>query len=267
MRFVWLTDLHLNFLGTTQIEQFLNEIQQQAPDALLITGDIAEAPSLNDYLIRFAQHLNVPIWFVLGNHDYYYSSIQTVRRSITRIGQEYDLLRWLPLHGVIPLTEHSALIGHECWSDGGYGDFFSSPIVLNDYVLIEELTNLDTGTLLQRLRELGQEGADYLREMLHAALARYQTVYIATHSPPFQDACWYDGRTPPDDDPYLPHFTCKAAGDVLLQAAQAHPDRQLIVLCGHTHGGGEVTKLPNLHVITGESEYTVTRIQRIITPD
>jgi 3',5'-cyclic-AMP phosphodiesterase len=264
MRLLWLTDPHLNFLGTTQIERFLNEISQQQPDGLLITGDIAEGHSVRDYLIRFALHLNLPIWYVLGNHDYYYSSVSAVRRMIVRLGEDYDLLRWLPVQGVVALTTHSALIGHEGWSDGGYGDYFNSPIVLNDYLLIQELANLSPRDRLVQMQQLANQGAEYLREMLHDAFADdFQTVYVATHSPPFPDACWHNGRTPGDDDPYLPHFACKAIGDVLLEVASAYPERQLIVLCGHTHGIGEVYRLPNLRVLTGEAEYTVTRIQQM----
>jgi hypothetical protein len=188
---------------------------------------------------------------------------------IERLGQEYAAIRWLPLHGIVPLNGDSALIGHECWSDGGYGDYFNSPIVLNDYLLIAELANLNPQDRLLQMQAFAREGAEYLREQLLAAFAAgYQTVYIATHSPPFQDACWYDGHTPQDDDPYLPHFACKAAGDLLLEVASKHPERELIVLCGHTHGEGDLRKLPNLRVITGASEYTVTRIQQVINlPD
>ncbi len=51
---------------------------------------------------------------------------------------------------------------------------------------------------------------------------------------------------------------------MLLEAAQAHPGCQFLVLCGHTHGGGEVKVLENMRVRTGPAEYGNPEIQRII---
>jgi hypothetical protein len=45
---------------------------------------------------------------------------------------------------------------------------------------------------------------------------------------------------------------------------QAHPGCQLTVLCGHTHGEGEATILPNLLVKTGGAEYGKPRLNELI---
>ncbi len=66
----------------------------------------------------------------------------------------------------------------------------------------------------------------------------------------------------PDD--YLPFFSCKAVGDVLLEAAQSHPKCQILVLCGHTHSGGEISVAENLRVVTGPAEYGKPEIQQIM---
>jgi len=43
-------------------------------------------------------------------------------------------------------------------------------------------------------------------------------------------------------------------GDMLLASAEEAPDRQILVLCGHTHSPGIVDILPNLRVcLNGES--------------
>ena len=47
MRLAWATDIHLNFLSTTDRRRFLDSITGQA-DALLVTGDIAESNSLGE---------------------------------------------------------------------------------------------------------------------------------------------------------------------------------------------------------------------------
>ena len=79
--------------------------------------------------------------------------------------------------------------------------------------------------------------------------------------PPFREACWHEGRI--SDDDWLPHFTCKAVGDVLSEAMRARPDRQMTVLCGHTHGAGEAEILPNLRVSTGGAVYGEPEVQRV----
>lgn len=254
-RLAWMTDIHLNFLGTMQIETWLNTVQRQDFHALLITGDIGEADSVADYLIRMSGRLNVPIYFVLGNHDYYRSSIEQVRAKMRRLDQEHVYLNWLPEHGVVKLNDNTALVGHGAWSDGGYGDFMGSNIVLNDYVLIQELADIDAVHRLMKLRALGQEAAGYIKRILSVALLRFQNIYIALHVPPFREACWYNGYLPDNNDDYLPHFTCKAVGDVLLELAETYPTCNMTVLCGHTHGSGEARPRPNLHVITGGAEY------------
>ncbi|MEA3468158.1 MAG: hypothetical protein U9R57_08050 [Thermodesulfobacteriota bacterium] len=47
----------------------------------------------------------------------------------------------------------------------------------------------------------------------------------------------------------------------------AYPDRQMTVLCGHTHSSGQVTILPNLLVKTGGAEYGSPMIQEALESD
>lgn len=262
-RLAWMTDIHLNFLGTVQIEEWLKQLQKQGYTALLITGDIGEANSVQDYLIRISEHLRLPIYFILGNHDFYHGSIEHVRAGIRRLDSERDLLHYLPLHGIIPLNEESALIGHDGWGDGGYGDFLQSSIMLNDYIYIQELAGLKPVDRLLKLRALGQEAALYLRRNLPKALDNFKHVYVAVHAPPYQEAAWHMGKTPVDNDPFLPHFTCKAVGDVLLELAAEYPQKQITVLCGHTHGSGTVAIRENLQVLTAGAEYGHPRVERL----
>ncbi|MGH9426333.1 MAG: phosphoesterase, partial [Terriglobia bacterium] len=62
---------------------------------------------------------------------------------------------------------------------------------------------------------------------------------------------------------WLPWFTCKAMGDMLLASAEEHPDRQILVLCGHTHSRGKVDILPNLKVWTGGAQYGAPEIEHV----
>jgi hypothetical protein len=52
--------------------------------------------------------------------------------------------------------------------------------------------------------------------------------------------------------------------DALAEAMQAHPEKQMRVLCTHTHGAGEAQVLPNLQVLTRGRIYGRSEPQRVI---
>ena len=117
-------------------------------------------------------------------------------------------------------------------------------------------------SLRRVLRELGDEAARHFEQALTETTGRYKRVIAVTHVPPFHKATWHQQQI--SDDNWLPHFSCKAVGDMLLHAAESNPDCQLLVLCGHTHSGGEAQLLDNLRVLTGEAQYGRPEIQRVI---
>ena len=80
--------------------------------------------------------------------------------------------------------------------------------------------------------------------------------------PPFPESALYQGKLSGAD--YAPFFICKATGDALRQEAAAHPEREYLVLCGHTHEACEAQILPNLRVLTGGAEYRRPAIQRVL---
>jgi 3',5'-cyclic AMP phosphodiesterase CpdA len=265
MRLAWATDIHLNFLSPSQVDDFAWKIASTEPDALLLTGDIAEAPTVQDYLLELAAHLERPIYFVLGNHDFYRGSIAEVRQEMTALSRSHPWLRWLNDAGVVELTSNTALVGHDGWADGRLGSGVATPIVLNDFFHIRELTGLSDDERFARLAKLGDETADHFHRVLPEALARFQNVVLLTHVPPFREACWHDGRV--SDDDWLPLFASRAAGEALRAIMATHADHTLSILCGHTHGEGYVEILPNLKVWTGGADYGRPDLQSEIIVD
>jgi predicted phosphohydrolase len=262
MRAVWLTDIHLDFLSESACTAFFESIASERPDAVFLTGDISVAPSLLAHLRAMADAIQTPIYFVLGNHDCYHGSIATVRAAVSECGRSHSLLRYLPEVGVVPLTTSTALVGHDGWGDSRYGDYVRSSVRLNDHLLIKELTSLTHSKLRERLRQLGNEAAGYLRETLPKALDQFRRVIVLTHVPPFKESCWYQGRL--SNDEWLPFFACQAVGDVLRNLMEKRPDQQLDVYCGHTHNPGTAQILPNLRVFTGEAEYGAPQVNKVI---
>lgn len=260
-RVAWLTDIHLNFLGIEQIEAFLYTVRAQAPDIVLISGDIGEARSIHDYLYKIERDLQLPVYFVLGNHDFYFGSIAHVRAGMQNLSNTSRWLRWLPTLEVVPLTEKVALVGHDSWADGRSGSYARSQVMLNDYLMIAEFNGLDKSARLHQLNALGDEAALYLQKVIPQAFERFRHVYVLTHVPPFREACWHQGAI--SDDNYLPHFVSQVVGETLREIMLARPDCQMTVLCGHTHGEGSAQILPNLRVFTGGSEYGRPIVQRV----
>lgn len=261
-RFGWATDIHLNFLSGADLDAFCATLAASPAEAFVITGDIAEAPSFERLLSALGDAVQRPVYFVLGNHDAYRGSIAKARALACSLTASSPWLRYLPAVGVVELAPGTALVGHDGWADARLGNFARSPVVLNDYRLIEELANRDWRMLFAALHRLGDEAAAYIRRALDAALPRYPRVVVATHVPPFREACWHDGKL--SDDDWLPHFSCEAVGEVLLDAAKAHPTCALEVLCGHTHGVGVAQIRPNLLVRTGGAKYGKPALQAIL---
>ncbi len=258
MRLAWATDVHLNFLGVSDRARFAAEVAATDTAGVLITGDIAEADSFEPLLDELAAAVAPrPLWFVLGNHDFYRGSIAEVRAAAAAMTSA----GWLPTAGVVPLGDGVALVGHDGWGDARLGNTAYSRVELSDFHLIRDLAGSSRRARHTVMRRQGEVAAAALRVLVMRALDLAQHVIVATHVPPFRESCWHEGKI--SDDEWLPYFTCAAVGDVLRELMTAHPDARMTVYCGHTHSGGEAQILPNLRVVTGAAKYgapTVTTI-------
>ena len=130
MKLIWLTDIHLNFLTLENRMEFYQRIIAASGDKILISGDIAEAPSLSKILKEMAEAIKKPIYFVLGNHDYYRGQIDSLRQEMHKLTQNEPPLHWLPVSGVHDLGNQTILLGEDCWADGRYGDYTNSRVTL-----------------------------------------------------------------------------------------------------------------------------------------
>ena len=276
-KFAWLTDIHLNFLKIDQRMKFYTEVDSCGADYVLITGDIAESPSIGLILTEMTQRINKPIYFVLGNHDYYRDSINDTRNNIFGALLELQTIPndnriyWLSSRVSPTIANNSILlIGSDSWADGRYGDYANSNVIMNDSEVITDLkiaSKKSRSSLLSKMQELADDDANRLHRKLNDGI--YNTdcnlLIVLTHIPSFPDVCKYNRSN--TDKEWLPFYSCKATGDVLLRFAKNHADISILVLCGHTHSATTYKPLPNLIVKAGESEYYKPRIQEILTFD
>jgi 3',5'-cyclic-AMP phosphodiesterase len=223
MKLAWITDVHLNFLDAEDVEAFYRALADTPSDAILLSGDIGEAPDVAQHLNALGTAVQRPTYFVLGNHDFCRGSIAGVCAKVRALCSACPDLHWLPDAGVAPLTADTCVVGHDGWGDGRLGDYHGSNVLLNDFGLIAEFGGFDEdpGERLAKLHALGDKAAAHFSSALPDALSRFRHVLVVTHVPPFRESCWHDGRL--SDDNWLPFFTCKAVGDVLADSMRAHP--------------------------------------------
>lgn len=251
--------------GRIKVEHFCRSVADLSPDAVLIGGDISDASGLKGHLKIIERCLECPVYFVLGNHDFYGGSIEDVRSVVQTLAEEYGRLNWLSASGAVELTENTGLIGHDGWSDGRLGQGERSQVLLNDYFYIREFKNLSHHDRFGMLNRLGDQAAKYFMDLLAAAAERFGNLLLLTHVPPYRESCWYEGVV--SDDAHLPHFACQAVGEVITDVMRNYPERKLTVLCGHTHGRGEVQIASNIIVKTGEARYRRPQVQDLIVAD
>lgn len=264
MKLIWLTDVHLNFLTNEERQDFYKNMADTHCDAILLSGDIAEATCLEAMLKEMAEAIGKPIYFVLGNHDYYEGAINEVRGAMQALRHKH--LKYLSTAGIIQLNEDTILLGQDGWADGRLGDYENSTVSLNDSVLIEDLAKARADgkpQLLAKMQELADADAKQLKaDLLKAISKKPKKIIIVTHVPPFKEACMYRGKQ--TDDNYLPYFTSKATGDVIKRFAELNPYIEFVVYSGHTHHPAQYEPLHNLHVKAGKAEYTRPTFQEEI---
>lgn len=252
-RLGWATDLHVNFVTLADWERFVAEVRDAHLDGLLVTGDISEAEDLSFQLRRMEAEIDVPIFFVLGNHDFYHGSIEQIRETVRDTSEQLPKLHYLTGAQPIPLAESWTLVGDDGWADARAGDYYQSPVRMNDFQLIQDLTGLDSKTRRKRLRREGAASAVRLHRLLTIAAQHSRQILVLTHVPPFLESCWYEGAH--SDDWWSPFFVNHTLGWMLRRFCTAHPGHQITVLCGHTHHAGFSQIAKNLRVWTGAAEY------------
>lgn len=248
-----MVDIHLDMCDEEVREKFFFDLAHADCDAVLIGGDIADGPHTVSFLRKLAKLCSKPIYFVLGNHDYYGRSIDLQRYKMKILCESHPSLIYLTLADPVALSQNCCFIGHDGWNDAREGDFFNSTVTMRDYSEIEDLKGLNLFELKEKLQELGKEAAASLEVKLEQIADRYEKVIIMTHTVPFRQACFYDGKVA--DDGWAPHFVCQAVGKMVKRFAKKHPQIHFLLLAGHSHAAAKIAILPNLDIQVSPAEY------------
>lgn len=265
MKLIWLTDIHLNFLEMNKCLEFYQRLKDSEGEIILISGDIGESNSTPNLILEMAQEIGKSIYFVLGNHDYYHSDVKSVRGDMIKLMRDKNHnICYMPSTDYRYLDNQTCLVGIDGWADGRNGNFVNSHVRLNDHRLIRDLFVAGLSMeLRQKLEQLADRDAEELHHSLTMAnTGKIKKIIVLTHVPPFPEVCLYRGKQ--SDDDFLPFYSSKATGDVIMEFAKLYPKIDLLVLCGHTHGKAEWSPLKNLVVKCGEAHYGNPDIQEII---
>ena len=272
MRLAWLSDTHLNFVDERRRRRFVDRVAAHAPDAVLVSGDIADGWTVVPALELLAARLACPTYFVLGNHDFYgrgRAAVRTdVRAAVRRVGGTQ--LVYLPDADAVPLRPGFAVVGHDGWADGRDGDYAGSAFRPNDFVHIQDFQVFGDGfgardQRLRLMQHLANEAAAHFARVLPLAAAAYGHVVAVTHVPPFAAASRYRGR--PSGPDVLPFYSSRRVGEAILGAMAPHPACHLTVLAGHTHAACRVAPAPNVDVRTAAAAYGRPRVAGLFTAD
>jgi predicted phosphohydrolase len=232
-KYVWLTDTHLSMsIIPAMKRRFIDRIKSIGADGLIITGDISNGLWLESDLRYLAEHHQKPIYFVLGNHDYYWRHMGSVHEDVRRLCKEYSNLFWLSENDPITLTEGVALVGHEGWFDANCGDRDST------YFAVDRFINLDiwrAGDHVDQIfmwREMAKISSEAIEQKVISAAKKAEVIYIATHFPPWKEASRADGKFL--EKLWHAYNTNTTLGKTLERLTQT-VKAQLVVLAGHTH--------------------------------
>lgn len=261
MKLIWCSDVHLNFLQKKEWlrKEFYEKLTNAKADAIVLTGDIAESHDVVMYIEEMETAVGLPVYFVLGNHDFYGSNLLAVKRSVRH-------LHYLPKNMGTPLSDSTILLGVDGWGDTRNGDYWGSRLTMSDWIYIEDLRKeygKGMDFLKTQLMKMADMDASKLKRRVNKAIKEgYSKIIMATHVPPFEESSLYAGKKSTPSG--LPFFSSKCLGDAILPIAKSNPKVDFMWLSGHTHSRVRYKPCNNLTSKVAKAEYYYPQIEEII---
>jgi predicted phosphohydrolase len=275
MRLAWATDIHLDC-----VDDVVSKVQDLAVrgaecESFILSGDITIAPHLLQHLRVIESIIQKPFYFVLGNHDYYFSDILSVRKSVADACRSMSFARYLAMTPYVRLTPHVALVGHDGWYDAMNGNFRDSDVIMNDWIRIADFSpailpslggkSINKDVIIKISRAICSASVNHIANGIKAAIRdKNEHVIVVSHVPPFKESYNSTKYGPTNSASILPWYTSKTLGDTLLSAARAYPRVKFTILSGHSHSHYDEYLLNNLNVRVGNSQYGSPQIAGII---
>ena len=258
LRILWLTDTHFNNLFPWQRYSFMAKLRKEKPDAIFHTGDISNGIFLKRDLAMLAS-LNIPIFYIMGNHEKFWSSLEATKEKVRQLHLQYPNLYWLEDFEPIGLGDDDnevCVIGADGWYDVAFGDPKWIKFTF-DWFMIKEFRQLSSmKERIEMFRSLADESCRQIEEKLVKALDQnYKTIYLLTHMPAWKEATRDEGTM--FEKFWLPYNTNIRLGKTIEKIMEGRKKRQCHILAGHIHphNGLYIRVSRNIDCQVGEGHY------------
>ena len=268
MKNIWISDLHADSISIDELTYFVEDLHEADGDNVIITGDIATGESLEQTL-KILLCCQKPIYYVHGNHDFYYSSFQNTRDISRKLCYKTENLKWVQEFHT-ELNKDTYIIGHDGFYDARYGSPFhytgsyagAKFFELNDFDAIKDIKEKQSRKeKIEFFNQLGDEVAQFVLNEIPQLAEQYKNIIFISHCPPFEEVSLYSeskrlfgeehGRSPIYS---LPFFSNKALGQALLTIKDNFPEVNFVTLFGHTHCSASL-KIDNLDIRVADARY------------
>lgn len=262
MKICWLSDIHLNFVSEEAAKALFESVRVHDSQCVFVTGDISESPALSFHLDLMDQIVGKPVYFILGNHDFWYSTTQMIWENLPKLVNKMSFMKYMTAGTYMPLDTETCVIGHDGWYDARYGDAAGSKFGMRDWSIMGDYVNCkNIHQVIEKSQEIAAHSVEHFRKNLVETVKRYKKIVLLTHMPPFDDTHIYQGQI--GEAHAQPWFTNRMLGELFYTAAKANPGIQFVVFAGHTHGRISKDILPNLLVHVAGVDYGAPVIQSI----
>ena len=277
MRLAWATDIHLDFItdpynskmSAKNLDIFCSFFQNDF-EAVILSGDISLANFLKDHLLELEARLQVPIYFVLGNHDFWNSGFDEVRQQMFNLTNATKRLVYLSLTPYVQLSSTVAMVGHDGWYDGFNGNFENRNFIMNDWIKISNFAEVNSiifdnnfqipnfKNILMVARKQAIIATKHVLNGIKLAISQInpKKIIIVTHVPPFVHPLEHKENL-------YPWYSSKLMGDMLISVALKNPQIEFEVFCGHVHAAYEGNVSSNIFLRSGKAEYSNPRFQGV----
>ncbi len=265
MKIGFATDIHLDHIKENADLTKHRRIGKNLADglgALLISGDICNGIDFSRQFGAFHEGADIPVYFVLGNHDFWGAEDIQVRNNAAQFPGYLDRGQ------VVELVDGVGLCGRTGFYDTLTGNPFESRWHMNDWDRIPRLAGCwRVPQLLQRECKAWaeEETEKAVRVLREAVKGGFKEVYFLTHFPLFTEACFHgeDGELDVEENGMWPWSIDTTMGHAVREIAAENPGVSFTIFTGHTHGGGEKQISTNLRCVAGKARYGSPSVSKI----
>jgi len=249
-------------------------------DALILCGDLSVGHLLEAHMKAFQEGSSCPVYFVLGNHDFWCLDEESVWATAKSLPGALDFA------GVVELSKDTCLVGVTGWYDTRAGSLIENTILMPELSLASMYEGLAPDKLCinpwertpsqrkysyslsfeKKLRAAAVSRAfadtqtiSFYKRLSEASSKDYKTIVIATHFPPWESVS-LSPNGPESSKEWLPWSCNINLGYTIESVAEENLKKQFIVLSGHTHNQNTAQIASNLKAISGKAKYKMPKL-------